>query len=360
MESIKLYATALDYETDKVNLPTVHVTKSEDDGVAHYGGMKEVIDNPISEEIYGTAVFDVFREQGWIAQDVHIMTKKQAASITYLNKAFLDNDEIEDATFLKYFTSLAQFPNPVGFIVGGFNDCNNLKKVIIPNVPIYNAVAFRGCPLEYIEFSEGITTIPSQFCPNANTTIGLRFVLPSTLVSIGNSTFAYCGLETVDLRHTSLTTIGSSFIYYGLNCKEVYFPETLTSLGESFARRAAKLEYIEFNSTTSLTIGENCYARENNVAYSPVVINFKNNIPITIGNVFGGYNRNKCIVIFHSTTVPTIGTSFFLNSSTTEIYVPVGCVSQYEATENYSRFVGRIYEIGGEEWTAAGLDKYNS
>lgn len=375
MKSIKSYSTTADYSAAIQSLPDVYVAMTKDDKQLHFGGMKKVINNVITEDVYGKAVFDVFREQGWIDENATVMTKAQAASITSLNLAFLNNTEIEDGSFLQYFTSLTSFAERGnGFTVGGFNGCTNLKKVIIPNVPLYAPSAgdqsLQNCTsLEYIEFAEGITVIPKKFGASAgHRTNGTIFVFPTTLTTIEDNNLQYCGHDVLDLKNTSLERIGTDFIYYPLDCEEIYFPSTLTSLGNTVACSGTNIKYVEFNSTTSLSIGDNCFGRDKTKTYSFEVFNFKNNIPITIGNNFGFGPIPKtktCRVIFHSTTVPTIGSGFFNEtngnnslSGTTEIYVPAESINDYKAIANLSNFVDRIYAIGGTEWTAAGLDQY--
>lgn len=362
MKSIKIYNSDTEYQSAISTLPPIHVAKvkSVNNDVINFGGMKKVVDY-ITEEDYGTHIFDVFRAQGWIASDAHVMTMQEAKAIKQLGTAFYNDTEITDATFLRYFTGLTILS---AYYSGGWKDfcgANNVVKAVIP-INVTGAYdLFRGnTALQYIEVLEGVTSI-SQLATGGNSTTGITFKLPSTLTEITGTSFQRCGMETVDLRNTSLDTIASNFCYYANSTKEVYFPATLTSLGSTIFKQISSGKYIEFNSNTELTIGNDCFGRDT-AASASVVVNFKNNIPVTVGNNFAyglGNASNKSYVIFHSTTVPTIGTGFFNNSkASTEIYVPEGCISDYEAVANLSNFVGRIYEIGSTEWTNAGLDQY--
>lgn len=360
MKSIRLYNTTADYTADIENLPFVNVAKTKDDGKIHYMGMKKVQDHFITEEEYGTAVFDCFRNAGWINQDATYMTKAQAASITDIRDVFTNNTEIEDATFLRYFTGLTDLYGFKNFKWQGFTGCTNLKKIVIPrNISDVEDLC-KGGKLEYVEILEGVTSV-SALTRNSSSDEGCVVIFPSTFNGLNyNRVFPRITSTdgVLDLRNTSVTTIAEYVFYRSLGNKKVYLP-SLTSIGNEFMGIIAGLEYIEFNSDTSLTIGDNCVGSNYCEALSNIIVNFKNDIPITIGNRFGYSINKKSNVIFHSTTPPTIGTYFFNTSRTsTEIYVPVGCVSAYEAVANLSNFVGRIYEIGGTEWIAAGLSQY--
>lgn len=361
MKYIKIYNTDAAYQIALASLPEIHVAYSIDNDSLHFGGVKKVVDY-ITEEEYGTAVFDVFRTQGWIAEDAHVMSVQEAKAVTDLGRAFYNNTEIEDATFLRYFTGLTDLTAYSAGQWKGFNGCTNLKKIVIPrDISGGSDLCAQGI-LEYVEILEGVTAV-GQLLRASSATTGCIVVFPSTLTGLASSAFARITSAdgVLDLRHTSITSIGNSVFYRSLSNKEVYLPSTLTRIGTGFMNITTGLEYIEFNSDTSLTIGDDCVGRDPNATYTNITVNFKNDIPITIGNKFGYGINKKSNVIFHSTTPPTIGTDFFSRSrSSTEIYVPVGHVSDYEAVANLSNFVGRIYEIGGEEWTAAGLDKYNS
>lgn len=349
MESIKLYPSASAYESDVTNLPTVHVAKSEDDGKVHYGGMKKVVDHVITEEEYGSAVFNVFRAQGWIPQDATYMTKAQAAAVTDIGLAFKDNTEITDATFLRWFTGLTELTSMKANKWQGFSGCTNLEKIVIPcNVTgSYDLFRSGSTKMKYVEILEGVTSVSAQFLQGSCSTSGCEVIFPTTITYLpGNSFTKVKGSNGIlDLRHTAIISIGNSAMYYNYNSK-IYLPVTLKTIGDSFTRRTTTLKYVEFNSTESLSIGSDCFSRDQNNPSTSVIFNFKNNIPITIGDNVGYGTSGICHVIFHSTTVPTIGTGFFYGSrSKTKIYVPDEMVEDYKGIENLANFVNRIYPL---------------
>lgn len=359
MKNIKIYNTDADYQTALASLPKIHVAYSKDNDSLHFGGVKKVVDY-ITEEEYGEHVFDVFRAQGWIAEDAHVMSMQEARAVTNLGQAFYNDTEIEDATFLRYFTELTELTAYSAGQWKGFNGCTNLKKIVIPrDISGGNDLCKRGM-LEYVEILEGVTAV-GALLSGSSAENGCIVVFPSTLTALETNSFPKI-ISTdgvLDLRNTNIASIGNSVFYRSLSNKEVYLPSLLTSIGKEFMNIITGLEYIEFNSGTSLTIGNDCVGRNPYGTFSNTIVNFKNDISITIGNNFGYGINKKSNVIFHSTTPPTIGTGFFYTSrASTEIYVPEGCVADYEAVANLSNFVGRIYEIGGTEWTAAGLNQY--
>lgn len=352
MKSIKIYNTNEEYQINKVTLPTAHVAYSKD-GILHYGGKKKA-SGVITEEEYGSDVFDIFKAQGWIDQNATYMTSGQAASITALGTAFYQNTEITDATFLRYFKGLTDWGS-------GFQDCTNLKRIVIPtNITSTTVNLVANCSLEYAEILEGVTNMGSRFLKGGgNDSSGCLVKFPSTLTTISGFSNVKGEDNIIDLRDTNITSITSSSMYTLSNVEKVYLPETLTSIGDDVMQAVRAIKYIEYNSNVSLTIGGNGFARNPSYTPSNIVVNFKNNIPLTIGTAFAFAASGTNYCIFHSTTPPTIGTNFFSRSgANSSIFVPEGCVSAYEAVANLSRFVGKTYEIGGTEWTNAGLDQY--
>lgn len=350
MESIKLYPSASAYESDVTNLPSVHVAKSEDDGKVHYGGMKKVVDHVITEEEYGSAVFNVFRAQGWIPQDATYMTKAQAAAVTNIGLAFKDNTEITDATFLRWFTGLTELTSMKANKWQGFSGCTNLEKIVIPcNVTGYYDLFRSGSTkMKYVEILEGVTRTSTQFLNSSCDSSGCVVIFPSTITSLPDQSFSRGKSSNgiLDLRHTAITSIGNSVMFYNYWNSEIYFPATLKTIGSSFNHHTNVLKYVEFNSAESLSIGNESFSRDPYTYMTSVTINFKNDIPITIGNNFGYSAHGKCAIIFHSTTLPTIGTNFFYTlRDYASIYVPDEMVEDYKGIANLANFVNRIYPL---------------
>lgn len=359
MKNIKLYKKDSDYQSNKVTLPKVHVACSEDTGNVFFGGIKKVVDY-ITEEEYGSAVFNVFKSAGWIPESATKMGVNVAKKITSIGTLFHNNTEITDATFLRYFTGLSSLSSSSGFV-----GCISLVRAAIPvNVTgstTSDTDVFNNCnKLEYVEICEGVTELARGFLKSSGIAEGVIVKYPSTLTMLPTN---FCqrarGVNnTIDLRNTSIVTIGNDVFKDGLEVTHAYFPSTLTSVGEDLFYTASNLQYIEFNSDTSLNLGGYSLGRNGSGEVS-CVVNFKNDIPITMGNNMGYAINAKCYIIFHSTTAPVIGSNFYFTSrNSTEIYVPSEAIETYKAISNLSSFVNRIYAIGGEEWAAAGLSQY--
>lgn len=352
MESIKLYPSASAYESDAANLPTIHVAKSEDDGKVHYGGMKKVVDHVITEEEYGSSVFNAFRAQGWIPQDATYMTKAQAAAITDIGLAFKDNTGITDASFLRWFTGLTDLTSFKTNKWQGFYGCTNLERIVIPrNVTgSYDLFHQGSTKMKYVEILEGVKSVSNQFLKSSCDTDGCVVKFPSTFTSLAYQGFGRIKSETgiMDLQHTQIVSIGDSCMYRNYWDREFYFPTTLqTVYTDVLGKVGNNLLYIEFNSNTSLTIGNNSILRDTSTtAASVATINFRNDIPITLGNNIGYGGKGTYTIIFHSTTLPTIGTGFFEGSKTkTKIYVPDEMVNDYKGIANLSNFTSRIFPL---------------
>lgn len=353
MESIKLYPSASAYENDAANLPSIHVAKSEDDGKVHYGGIKKVVDHVITEEEYGSAVFNVFRAQGWIPQDATYMTKAQAAAVTDIGLAFKDNTEITDATFLRWFTGLTKLTSFKTNKWQGFYGCTNLERIVIPcNVTgSYDLFHLGSTKMKYVEILEGVTQTSAQFLNSSCDSNGCVVIFPSTYSTPNNQSFGKIksGTGIMDLRHTKIVTIYNNFMRRSFYDQEIYLPSTIKTIGTCFMEKLNDtVKYIEFDSDTSLSIGSDGVGRDPNTgtASGSLTVNFKNDIPITIGDRFGYGLKGTCVVIFHSTTLPTIGTEFFYNTrSKTKIYVPDEMVEDYKGIKNLANFVNRIYPL---------------
>lgn len=353
MKSIKLYPSTSSYESDVVNLPTIHVAKSKDDGKLHYGGMKKVIDHVITEEEYGSAVFNVFRAQGWIPQGATYMTKAQAAAVTDIGLAFKDNTDITDATFLRWFTGLTGLTSYKNMAWLGFVGCTNLERIVIPcNVTgSYDLFHQGSTKMKYVEILEGVTQTSAQFLKDSCDSSGCIVKFPSTYSTPYNNSFGRIksGTGIMDLRHTKIVTIYDNFMRRSFYDREFYLPSTLKTTGTGFMNELSDtVKYIEFDSDISLSIGNDSVGRNPNTvtASGSITVNFKNDIPITIGNSFGYGAKGTCVVIFHSTTLPTIGTDFFRTSrSATKIYVPDEMVDAYKGIANLANFVNRIFPL---------------
>lgn len=345
MESIKLYKNEAEYQSNSTTLPTTHVALCEDEGTVMYGGKKKVVDY-FTEEEYGSALFNVFRAQGWIPQDATTMNIYQMSLVNSLGTAFANNTELTDATFLRYFTGLSSLN-----VQSAFSGCTNLERIVIP----CNVTAggdFSSTKMKYVELLEGVTMTCNNFLDSsADRTTGCIVKFPSTYSTpyINNFNRIKSGTGIMDLRHTKIVSIKTNFMFGCYHDREFYMPSTLKTIGTQFMYRLNDtVKYIEFNSDTSLSINNDSVSRDANTvtANGSLTVNFKNDIPITIGNKFGYGAKGTCVVIFHSTTLPTIGTDFFYTSrNSARIYVPDTMVEDYKGIANLANFVDRIFPL---------------
>ena len=93
-----------------------------------------------------------------------------------------------------------------------FSYCNNLKSITIPSsVTSFNPNGtFSGSYIENVIFEDGTTNIPTSAC--RNTPRLKNVIFPSTVTSIGDAIFAYCGssFENLTIRAASPPTLGDN------------------------------------------------------------------------------------------------------------------------------------------------------
>ena len=196
--------------------------------------------------------------------------------------------------------------------IGGyaFFDCQGLTSVTIPNsVTSIGDKAFSEC--------YGLTSVT---IPNSVTSIGVEAFLdcygltsvtiPNSVTSIGNGVFYYCSSLTSMTIPNSVTSIGEeAFAYTGLT--SVTIPNSVTSIGSS------AFEYCK--SLTSVTIGNRVTSigsRAFNGMDVPIVISL-------IENPFKLYDG-------------TFSNNTLINAT---LYVPVGTIDKYKATNGWKDFL---------------------
>ena len=147
--------------------------------------------------------------QNWDTSGDGELSEAEAAAVTDLGTVFKGNKEITSFNELQYFSSITKLESQ------SFEDCENLKSIVIPeNVMSLGYAAFAGChSLESANIPNGVTTIegslfryceklPSVIIPEGVTKIGLfafdqcysltSVSLPSTIITIEPCAFGFC------------------------------------------------------------------------------------------------------------------------------------------------------------------------
>ena len=197
-------------------------------------------------------------------------------------------------------------PNSVTSIGNGaFSGCSSLTSI---NVALDNA---NYCSLNGVLFNKTQTTLIQYPCCQQGT-----YIIPNSVISIGNSAFSGCsGLTSVTIPN-SVTSIGSEAFRGCSGLTSVSIPNSVTSIGSSAFSNCSGLTSIEIpNSVTSI---EN-WAFEGCTGLTSVTIP---NSVISIGySAFSGCSGLTSIEIPNSVT--SIGDyAFSYCSSLTSVTIP--------------------------------------
>ena len=191
-----------------------------------------------------------------------------------------------------------------------FNKCSNLTKVIISDIAAWCGVKFKNS-------SDNPLSLAKHLYSDENTEIK-DLVIPNGVTSISNWAFYGCyGLTSVTIGN-SVTRIG---IYAFCDCSSL----TSVTIGNSVTSidRAA---FYDCSGLTSVTIGSDVTSIGECAFYGadiPTIISLIEN-PFWIYGLSSDHN--------HSTF--TLNT--FKNAT---LYVPVGTIEKYKATEGWKDFV---------------------
>ena len=238
-------------------------------------------------------------------------------------------------------------PNSVTSIGrGAFMDCISLASIIIPiRVRSIDIFAFAKC-----------VSLTSVTIPNSVTSLGLgafvgcsgltSVIIGNGLISIGNNVFEEChNLTTVTIGN-SVTCIESCAFYNCSGLTSITIPNSVTSIESGAFYNCSGLTSITIpNSVTN--IGEKAFYSCSNLT------------SVTIGNgvmSIGHQAFDNCDIeeIISKIVNPfaingwTFSENTFYNAT---LYVPIGTISKYRATEGWWYFVfieeGSPANIGG-------------
>ena len=228
----------------------------------------------------------------------------------------------------------------IGFSV--FKGCSSLTSVNIPNsvISIDNA-AFEGC-----------SSLTSVNIPNSVTSIGERAfercsglttaTIPNSVTSISGRTFKDCSSLTSVSIPNSVTSIDNAAFTGCSSLTSVNIPSSVTSIGYGAFADCSGLTSVTIpNSVTS--IGD--YAFSGCSGLTSVTIP---NSVTSIGNyAFSGYDIPTVVSLIENPF--NISTNVFSNNTlkNATLYVPVGTIDKYKATDGWKRFLFMEESTGG-------------
>ena len=247
-----------------------------------------------------------------------------------------------------------------------FYNCYSLSSITIPkSVTSIESDAFTNC---YFLFS---ITIPNLVTIIDSETFSYCYalsnaIIPSSVTSIGNNAFDTCYSLSKITISKSITSIGKSAFNACYNLLNVTIPNTITAINDYTFATCVNISSITIpNSVTSIgnSSFSNCYSLSNIVIPSSVTSigasafyacrsMSKFTIPETVTNI-GASAFSNCYGVkeyhFLSTSVPTAGTTIFINiSSDCVIYVPYSSdhsiLEAYKTANNWSTYATYMQE----------------
>lgn len=142
---------------------------------------------------------------------------------------------------------------------GAFNDCSNLKTLVIPDgITTIGSTAFASCYLlEEITIPESVVEIGDtafSYCQSIQ-----NISLPNNLKTIGANAFSYCyGLKSIAIPN-STTVIGNSAFDNCLDMTEVIIGNGVKIVGDYAFRACTKISSLTIGNSVE-SIGRNAFS----------------------------------------------------------------------------------------------------
>ncbi len=203
----------------------------------------------------------------------------------------------------------------------GFSQCNNLKKVLIPNsVTSIGNSAFSNCPsLTSIEIPNSVTSIGNSAfssCPSLTS-----IEIPNSVTSIGSYAFNNCSSLTSIEIPNGVTSIGLDAFFNCSSLTSIEIPSSVTSIGSYAFDGCSSLTNVYYDGT----IEEWCNIDFFDKYSTPMF--YSNNLFFANENGEIEYNGNKYNELATELYIPNSVTiiknyTFFNCKSLTSIEIP--------------------------------------
>ena len=139
-----------------------------------------------------------------------------------------------------------------------FSDAITLLSVVLPDsIVSVGEYSFEYTGITSLDLSNTlITSLPNHAFDG---TINLTSIdLPNGLTSIGRSAFYYSGVTSLDLSNTLITSLPDYALYSTFSLTSVYFPDGLTSIGKSVFYESG-VTSLDLSNTSVTSLPENAF-----------------------------------------------------------------------------------------------------
>ena len=141
-----------------------------------------------------------------------------------------------------------------------FDGCSSLESVTIPEgVTDIGVAAFSGCNLKALTLPESLEKIKVKAFENNRSLKSVN--IPAKVKTIETQAFYGCGLTDLVIPE-GVQTIGS-YAFFSNSLKNLTLPSTITSIGNSTFRDNYDLQSITCNAATPPTLGDDAFNRCN-------------------------------------------------------------------------------------------------
>lgn len=250
------------------------------------------------------------------------------------NSAFTGCHELKSVTLPDSLTSIGEL---------AFEHCNNLVYIRIPcNVTQIGGGAFAECEFNRIEISDAnrafiirdgvVYDSKKTQIISCSYTIN-NIIFPSSVTSIANSAFMYCGLTSVTIPE-GVTCIGNASFSFCSDLVSIKIPDSVVSIGEDAFSACSNL--------TAINIPPNV-KKINDATFYDCNSLTSVNIPSAVASIglaaFKGCNSLTSVTIPGS--VKSIGFSAFEGCPNLTFYTPLNSYAESYAKDNGIAFVAK-------------------
>lgn len=223
--------------------------------------------------------------------------------------AFVDN----------HYLSSVTIPSSVTFIGGRLFDCDGLKEIFVDSGNNHFS------SIDGVLFNKDLTTILRYPISKSWT----HYTVPSTVTSIGNTSFSNCRyLASVELPN-SVTSIEDNAFFGSKSLTSIHLSTSLATIG-SWA--------FEECSLTTITI--------------------PNSVTSIKDNAFVWCNNLTSVIVWRKTPLNLTENAFPHRENAT-LYVPAGCIDAYTNTDYWKEFkeIKELEEMAGDANGDGNVDK---